>query len=98
MRKRFTREEKAQHWSQWKSSGLNQKAYCERHDLNVNSFKNWGSYSSPKYPLVPVTITPLVPQPGFKIVLRQGVIELPRDTNEQEWRTLLAVLLESASC
>lgn len=98
MRKRFTREEKAKHWTQWKNSGLNQKTYCERHELNINSFKNWGAYSGSKYPLAPVTITPPVPQEGFKIMLRQGVIELPRDTNEQEWRALLAVLAESPSC
>ena len=42
---RFTRQEKRRFWQQhvegWQQSGMNQSAYCRRHDLNIHQFYRW---------------------------------------------------------
>ena len=97
MKKRFTKAEKAQHWSKWKHSGLTQEAYCERHDLKPGSFKNW-SQTKPAYPMVPVRIqTPHVSAP-FKLIWNDVTVELPRDINSQEWQQVLSALREATPC
>jgi hypothetical protein len=42
MRTSYNKTERAEHWHQWKQSGLSQKKYRERHGLKYSSFKNWG--------------------------------------------------------
>lgn len=97
MTKRFTQAEKAQHWSEWKSSGLTQESYCERHGLKPGSFKNWSQTKS-IYPMVPVQIqTPHIGTP-FKLIWNAVTVELPRDTNSQEWQEVLCALREATPC
>jgi hypothetical protein len=42
---RFSREQRRRFWRQhvegWQQSGLNQVAYCRRHDLNPQQFYRW---------------------------------------------------------
>ncbi|MFC0179188.1 IS66 family insertion sequence element accessory protein TnpA [Thorsellia kenyensis] len=35
-------EDKINHLTAWRSSGLTQRQYCELHNLNYNTFKSWG--------------------------------------------------------
>ncbi|WP_446697446.1 IS66 family insertion sequence element accessory protein TnpA [Thorsellia kenyensis] len=35
-------EDKINHLTAWRSSGLTQRQYCELHKLNYNTFKSWG--------------------------------------------------------
>ncbi|OTA14395.1 hypothetical protein Xvie_03747 [Xenorhabdus vietnamensis] len=40
-RNRYTPEQKQQHVTQWRHSGLTRKQYCEQHQLNFSSFRDW---------------------------------------------------------
>lgn len=94
---RLNRETKARHWAQWKASGLSQKAYCERHGFNLSSFKNWGT-TAPRYPLVPVQVTPPLVDTGYRVLVSGIVIEVPKDATLQQWQALLAALGQRESC
>ena len=96
MRTHYSKTERAEHWQQWKQSGLSQKKYCERHGLKHSSFKNWGR-SEPTFPLVPVVLKP-EPSTGIKVTWNQCTIELPGDATEQQWRSLLNAIAEQSAC
>lgn len=97
MKKRYSQEEKARHWRDWKASGLSQQLYCEQQGLKRSSFKNWGRHTT-EYPLVPVRIQSPVLTQGYKLQWRDCTIELPRDTAREEWQHVLAALLEVQPC
>ncbi|BET95926.1 IS66 family insertion sequence element accessory protein TnpA [Xenorhabdus taiwanensis] len=40
-RNRYTPEQKQQHVTQWRHSRLTRKQYCEQHQLNFSSFRDW---------------------------------------------------------
>ncbi|WP_218117404.1 IS66 family insertion sequence element accessory protein TnpA [Photorhabdus luminescens] len=40
-RSRYTPEQKQHHVTQWRHSGLTRKQYCEQHQLNFSSFRDW---------------------------------------------------------
>ena len=96
MKTNYSKNEKAEHWQQWKQSGLSQKKYCERHRLKHSSFKNWGR-AQPTFPLVPVLLKE-EPNAGIKVTWNQCTIELPRDTTKQQWRDLLSAIVEQSTC
>lgn len=96
MRGKYSKTEKAEHWQQWKQSGLSQKKYCERHGLKHSSFKNWGQAQS-AYPLVPVILKP-ESNISIKVTWKQCTIELPRDVTDQQWRSLLSAIAEQSTC
>lgn len=91
MKTRFNRAEKARHWAQWQTSGMTQKAYCERHGMTQSSFKNWGSAVA-RYPLIPVRVQPITTPVAFRVQWHDAVIELPRDTTAEQWQQLLSAL------
>jgi hypothetical protein len=39
--KRYSRHEQTYHISQWRKSGLSQRAYCEQNGISWSTFKNW---------------------------------------------------------
>ncbi|MBC8954995.1 transposase [Xenorhabdus sp. PB62.4] len=40
-RNRYSPEQKQQHVTQWRHSGLTRKQYCQQHQLNFSSFRDW---------------------------------------------------------
>nr|WP_099143500.1 transposase [Xenorhabdus kozodoii]PHM67334.1 hypothetical protein Xkoz_03812 [Xenorhabdus kozodoii] len=40
-RNRYTPEQKQRHVTQWRHSDLTRKQYCEQHQLNFSSFRDW---------------------------------------------------------
>ncbi|WP_448511456.1 IS66 family insertion sequence element accessory protein TnpA [Photorhabdus laumondii] len=40
-RSRYTPEQKQHPVTQWRHSGLTRKQYCEQHQLNFSSFRDW---------------------------------------------------------
>ena len=96
MRAKYSKTEKAEHWQQWKQSGLSQKKYCERHGLKQSSFKNWGR-TQPLFPLIPVVLKDQ-PNTGIKLTWNQCTIELPRDSTQQQWSSLFCAIAEQNAC
>jgi hypothetical protein len=96
MKTNYSKNEKAEHWHQWKQSGLSQKKYCERHGLKHSSFKNWGR-AELAFPLVPVVLKS-EPNAGIKVTWNQCTIELPSDVTQQQWRDLLSAIVEQSIC
>jgi hypothetical protein len=39
--KRHNREEQTRHITQWRKSGLSQRAYCAQNAISWSAFKNW---------------------------------------------------------
>jgi hypothetical protein len=93
---RFSREQRRRFWRQhvegWQQSGLNQVAYCRRHDLKVQLFYRWRQRIMTAAPrpvsFLPVTIASAPRQPpaairihtpnGFTVEIdsREGGVEL----------------------
>jgi hypothetical protein len=96
MKAKYSKTEKAEHWQQWKQSGLSQRKYCERHGLKQSSFKNWGR-TQPLFPLIPVVLKE-EPNAGIKVTWNQCTIELPHDATEQQWRSLFSAIAEHSVC
>lgn len=97
MKNRHSRSEKIQHWDKWKTSGLTQKAYCQRNGLKQSSFKNWGKLALGTA-LVPVAVVPSPPRENFRLHWRDCTIELPRDMQVVDWQQILTALSEAKSC
>jgi hypothetical protein len=96
MRTKYSKTEKAEHWQQWKQSGLSQRKYCERHGLKQSSFKNWGRAQA-MFPLVPVILKP-ESNIGIKVTWNHCTIELPVDATQHQWRNLLSAISEQSTC
>ncbi len=84
---KYTPEEKANHISTWKSSGITQKEYCVQHNLKYMTFGKWISdrnrnnrtvkkkESSPKN-FIPIRVTENIPSKNMTKV----EIEFPDGT------------------
>lgn len=97
MKKRYSREEKSRHWQQWQLSGQSQKAYCESHGLNMNSFKSWRPERGP-YPMVPIKVQAPQIQPMFQVQWHEAVIEVRGEVSSEQWRNLLSAMAEKRGC
>ncbi|HHI2554929.1 IS66 family insertion sequence element accessory protein TnpA [Klebsiella aerogenes] len=40
-RKQYTLEERRQHVTNWRASGLTRQQYCELHDIKFSTFREW---------------------------------------------------------
>lgn len=97
MKNRHSRNEKIQHWNNWKASGLTQSAYCQNKGLKQSSFKNWGKLL-PGTALVPVAVLPDPVRENYRVHWGDCTIELPRDMQMSDWQQVLTALSEAKSC
>jgi len=103
------RESRVRYWTQhievWKSSGLSQRAYCEREGIAVSTLQWWcrrlrGSGHSDAPRFVPVAVEPIsnVRDEPIEVVLLSGRrlrLSAPRDETEL---ARLVRLLEVLPC
>jgi hypothetical protein len=93
--KRYSREEQTYHVTQWRKSGLSQRAYCEQNRISWSTFKNWNKriQQPPKESLfAPIQITPST-HAQWIIEAADGLrVHVPVHCDENNLKTLINAL------
>ena len=95
MAKRYNREEQKYHITQWRKSGLSQRAYCEQNGLSWSTFKNWNKrlkVATTQTRFAPIQVAPTTPT-RWIIEAADGLrVHVPAHCDANSLKTLINAL------
>ena len=69
----YNAEERREYCEKWRASGLTQKVFCAKHDLNVKTLSRWLSLEQKKQPFKFSQVTAMSNNETVEVTLPSGI-------------------------